>query len=257
MAKKVTSFVLLFLCISMLSGCEKVKDLTDEETRLIAEYAATSLLKYDLNYADRIAEGEREAHEKAETEDAVTKEETTDPEEATTKEVITEEDSKRPPVEDMIDGKTTENIVEKEEVQDLAPVLNEEGLSIKYSDYLISKQYPSKDKNGELIYLNASDGYELLVLQFQVKNITDEKVETSFLDKDVDYKILCNGNKAANPMLTILLDDLTTIDVSLNPSDETEAVLVFQVSESMKDNIQTMELNVHYNDTDSKINILR
>lgn len=261
MAKKVTSFILLICCFSMLSGCEKVKDLTDEETRLIAEYAATSLLKYDLTYTDRIAEGDREALEKSESKESVTEATTT--EEATTEELATEEtttekeSSEGKPVDNAIDEETDTEDVSALTTQDIAGIVGEEGLSITYSDYLIAKQYPAKNKEGELIYLDASEGYELLVVRFKVKNLLDKQVEASFLDKEVDYKLLCNGNKAAIPMLTILLDDLTTLEVSLNPLDETEAVLVFQIAESMKDNIQTIELKVHYNDADSKINILR
>lgn len=252
MAKKVSFFMLLILCVSMLIGCGKVIDLTDEETRLIAEYAATSLLKYDLNYTDRIAEGDREALEKSETEHLKT-EQITENSEELTEEVTTGESS----FKDKEDSEKTSEEAEVETVTDLADLFGVDGLSVAYKDYLIAKQYPAKNKEGELIYLNASEGYELLVVQFQLKNTIEEPVEASFLDKEIDYKLLCNGNKAAKPMLTILLDDLTTLEVVLDPSEESEAVLVFQIAEDMKEKLQTIELNVHYNDTDSKIYILR
>lgn len=264
MPKKVITFVLLISCMTLLIGCNEVKDLTDEETRLIAEYAATSLLKYDLVYTDRIADGDREALEKDKTEESVatevaeSSEETVKTEESKTEEASSMESS----TEDSEKGKNVDNKIDEEESsvgneQDIAKIVGAENISITYKDYLIDKQYPAKDKDGELIYLDASEGYQLLVIRFKVKNNTEEKADISLFDKEMEYTILCNGNKAANPMLTILLDDLTTLDTTLNPSEETEAVLVFQISDNMKDNIQTIELKVHYNDIDNKIKILR
>ena len=57
-------------------------------------------------------------------------------------------------------------------------------------------------------------------------------------------------------MLTILMNDLGTLDTSVNPGESQEAVLVFQISEDMKEQLQSVRLYVNYNDVDNAIDIL-
>ena len=61
---------------------------------------------------------------------------------------------------------------------------------------------------------------------------------------------------AANPMLTILTNDLTTLETTTSPGQETEAVLVFQVSDTVAQQLDTMELRVTYNNVRNIITIL-
>lgn len=258
MPKKSISFILLILCMLLFTGCNKVMDLTDEETRLIAEYAADALLKYDKNYLNRMEEGSSEVVEEN-LEKITTSEETTTEELAevvTTEKDTAEESSEGQNVDNKIDDEVADTKATDNGSQDIGELLALDNVSIKYQDYLITEQYPAKDKDGELIYLNASDGYKLLVIRFNVKNLADDVTDLSLLDKEAEYTILCNGNKAANPMLTILLDDLETLEVSLQASEETGAVLVFQISDNMKDQLETIELKVRYNEKDNGITIL-
>jgi hypothetical protein len=56
-------------------------------------------------------------------------------------------------------------------------------------------------------------------------------------------------------MLTILMEDLGNLETSVKPGESQEAVLVFQVSDSMKDAIDSIELNVSCDDVDNVIKI--
>ena len=80
--KLVLSVIVLCTCI-VTSGCTQVIDLTEDETRLVAEYAADLLLSYDRGYNDRLKEGEEEHLEEASTQE--------DAQSETTTEVVTEE----------------------------------------------------------------------------------------------------------------------------------------------------------------------
>ena len=86
-------------------------------------------------------------------------------------------------------------------------------------------------------------------------NTTEDMIDVSLLNDDIDYRIVCNGSKAANPMLTILMNDLGTLETTVKPDEVQEAVLVFQISEDIKDALDTIELKVNYNDTDNVIKI--
>lgn len=252
MWKKGLSLLIFSLCILSLTGCENVYELTEEESKLIAEYSAELLLKYDLNYVDRINEG-KQAEEEMATEAL---EEST---EAVTEEnedmLTTEETGKNDTVSDHTDTEPEEEApVGREE--DIAKIAGMEGVSIQYKDYLITTQYPAADNEGEFIYLEAAEGYQLLVLTFDVKNTSKSAVDISLIDKELDYRLVCNGAKAANPMLTILMEDLGTLETTVNVGEERKAVLVFQISEDMKEKLESMELYINYNDFDNVIEIL-
>ena len=245
MSKKIKGFVVCVICCFMLTGCNDVIDLTDEQSTLIAEYAAQLLLKYDVNYEDRINEGEKDAEE-LEEEAALIENETA----VTTETLTTQEDTEQQSSED---SPNEEVIVGTEE--DIAKILGISGMSITYKDYLMTGQYPTADEDNDFVHLEASAGYELMVLRFNVVNTTDNMEELSLIDSTVEYRIVCNGNKAANPMLTILMNDLGTLETSVKPGENQEAVLVFQISDDMKDALDTIELKVDYNDTHNVINI--
>ena len=87
-------------------------------------------------------------------------------------------------------------------------------------------------------------------------NVTDEPITVSLLDKEIDYRVVCNGGVAAKPMLTILLNDLVTLETTVNPSKEQEAVLVFQVAKDMESNLNSIEFKMSYNAIENSITIL-
>lgn len=245
MPRKIIYCFMLILCSSMLLGCNRVIDLTEEETSLIAEYTAELLLKYDRNYTDRIDDGESALLELQETSsEEILQEDTQTTTEEKNAEVMREDSS----------VKETEVSISNEE--NLAKVAEIEGIAINYKDYLITNQYPATDGQGDFIYLDAAEGYQLLVLRFKVANVTDEPIAVSLLDKEIDYRVVCNGGVAAKPMLTILLNDLVTLETTVNPSKEQEAVLVFQVAKDMESNLNSIEFKMSYNAIENSITIL-
>ena len=58
-------------------------------------------------------------------------------------------------------------------------------------------------------------------------------------------------------MLTILMADLGTLEMNVEPDVPQQAVLVFQISEEMHNNLETMELYVTYNEIENMIKILQ
>ena len=244
MMKKWLSLLMLSTCLFFLAGCNDVKDLTDEETKLIAEYAAGLLLKYDVDYVDRIAEGDKAAQE-------MTAEVSTEQED--TQEVTTEEQNQN--VRDTEEGASTEERTVGSE-GDIAKIAGIAGVSISLKDYQIVDRYPEAEEGDAVVGVEAADGCQLLVIRFQVQNITEDVVDVSLMDKQLDYHIVCNGTNAANPMLTILMNDLGTLETSVQPGEKQEAVLLFQISDSMKEQLESMELYINYNDMDNMIEIL-
>lgn len=275
--------VLLMLCIScfLLTGCGDVIDITDDETKLIAEYAAEILLKYDVNFKDRINEGEKIQKELDEevfeqemsgtTQQVIADDNETEATEADNIQEDTEQatsesddDMKNRNRDSRINSNDDENNVSdsdsdnsnSDNESDIGKILGFDGISITYNDYIITDQYPATDADGQFIYLEATEGYQLLVLRFNISNTSDDTMNLTMLDEEIDYKIVCNKKHAANPMLTILMNDLETIETTLSSKEVQEGVLIFQISNDMKDKLENMELKVEHNNTENVITIL-
>lgn len=269
MSKKYVSLILLLVIAFSVTGCNDVIELTDTESTLIAEYAADLLLKYDVNHNDRLYSGEKEEQEMLEEaeEDELNGIASTITEEASEEqleETSTEAEdnngrnlnSNIDDISSMEDDNVTDDSSSAGSESDLAKILGIDGVSITYKDYLITDHYPATDADGEFIYLDATEGYQLLVLRFDINNTSSESASFTMLDKDVDYRIVCNNKNAANPMLTILLNDLGTMEAVVSPEESEEGVLIFQISNDMKDKLSSMFLKVQHNGTENIINIL-
>ncbi len=241
--KLVLSVIVLCTCI-VTSGCTQVIDLTEDETRLVAEYAADLLLSYDRGYTDRLKEGEEEHLEEASTQE--------DAQSETTTEVVTEEEEATQGNE----SQTTEVTTVQGASQDIAEIAGVQGTSITYKNYEIVDQYPTGDNVNEAVQVDAPEGSRLLVVHFVVKAVSDQPVDVSLMDQSIDYKLLCNDTLAAKPMLTILTNDLATLETTATPGQDSDAVLIFQISKDMVDQLNTMQLHVTFNSEENVITIL-
>lgn len=236
-----------------LTGCGT--DLTEQETRIIGEYAADLLLKYDVNYQERLSEDTQE--------DVAT--ETTEATEATTEAATDTQDV--PDTETEQNADTTENTESSSSEDDsvvptvsgntsnIAAIVGLEGISVQYNRCMFLDRYPSLDQDGAFIYLEAEPGYKLVVLKFDIINNTNEDKMVDLLDSGLDYRLVLNETKAAKPMLTILTDDLGTYKAVVPADTEQSAVLVFQMSDGLVDNIQSLNLRVMYQSQENTIQI--
>ena len=247
MQKRSIMLVLLTAMMVVLSGCTQVIDLSDEQTTLIAEYAADLLLQHDWNYNDKLEEGNIVAQEMQ----AESTEETVEITEESTEADSTEEVSDKE-TEEVSENTTEATVVGTE--SDIAKVINLEGAKISYKDYIITQQYPSEEEL-DSVYLDASEGYQLLVLRFTVSNTTKEDLKVSLIDEALDYRIVCNGGYGATPMLTMLMNDLGTLEITLEPEQTQEAVLLFQISDDMKDKLEEIEFYIQYNEAENMFKI--
>lgn len=236
-------------------GCSKVIELTEDESQIIAEYAAELLLKYDRNIdlkyyddtepivttTEAVTEEVLDSEEPTEdTTEEITEEDT---EEVTT-EVATEED-----IEDVYDNVTPAASF------DVAEFVGLSDMNIYYSHYMLVDSYPSYDQDGVYIEIEAPVGYKLLVLKFDVENAIDEPQYIDLYSMDISYNIIINDQKTAKQMLTILLDDLYTYQKNIEPSMYEEAVVIFQLSDSIAESITDLKLKITYNDKEQYISL--
>lgn len=263
-------FLLLF------TGCGKVIELTEEENYLIAEYAAELLLKYDSKLDSKYYESMEATastteaimtYTDATTEELVTTEEVAEtvteeptPEISTTEEQLpSDADSETNTTEQVSTGNSDsetggQNVsVERDEQNvvadvdasyDFGPFIGEDNVSIVYSYYMLADHYPSYDKDGVYIEIQAPQGYKLLVLKFDIESKIHEDQYLDLYNKNLEYNIIVNNSKSAKQMLTILIDDLYTYQSTLSASGREEVVLLFQVSDNASKNISDLKLRV-------------
>ncbi|MBQ8166840.1 MAG: hypothetical protein IJZ96_07375 [Lachnospiraceae bacterium] len=262
-------------------GCTKTIELTDEESKLVAEYAAELLLKYDRNndskyYNDEYSDRDPFATTEYVTTEALTTEAVTTEVAAT--EVATTEmpelddgsqggldvgtgDGEQLESEGVIDSNsnTTENVsgivADAGKDYDLAELFGIDSISIKYEYYMVLDEYPSYDRDGVFITIEAPQGYKLVVLKFKLENKTNDDQFVDLYSKDIDYRIIIDDSKSAKQMLTILMDDLYTYEGTVEGSMYKEAVLLFQVSDDIALNMQDVKLKSIYNDQDVIISL--
>lgn len=223
----------------LLSGCGAV--ISEEDNRIIAEYAADLLLKYDKNYQEPLIEPETESEADTDT-DTSEPAETVSDETASTS---TEED-------ETTEASTAETI---REITDIAEVLGLEGFAIEFDQCLFLNQYPSAEEESPLVSLDAEPGHKLVVLEFSISNQTEQDAEIDLLHHSIDYKLVMNDSREAKPMLTILTDDLGTLQSVVPAGSSQKAVLVFQMSEGMIGQIASLKVRVTYEDEECMLRV--
>ena len=97
---------------------------------------------------------------------------------------------------------------------------------ISYTSFRTYEAYPN---NNDIFTIEASEGNQLLVLQFDVKNISNQKIKLNLMDEGYKYKLIL-GDRNYTPMLSILEDGgLLFLDVSIKPKKTHQTVLIFEV----------------------------
>ncbi len=218
--KKLICCLLVVMTACSAGGCAKSKFpvLTEEEENLYADYAANLVLKYDKNYIDRMKSVELETEEETE---------------ATTQTGGTEESQ----------------AVAEMSMNDL---LGLQGVQIQPAGYEVASSYPSD--SGELgMSMTSVKGCKLLVVKFSVTNTSGSDVNVSMIDKTIQYRGVLNGTVKVNAQVTALLNALNTYQGTIPAGGTEELVLVFQINEHDAENIQSLELNVTYNNQQGKI----
>ncbi len=221
------------------------KEDIEYKEKLVAEYAAGLLLKYDkgnhngLTYYTPTPEP---------TEEPVP--ETADPakaddggSEGKTPSISVSSDNEVANADDAVQIGTIpeeENAVTSS--ASIAEYLGAGNVDIRYTSYEICDQYPEEQSDGLFFSMSASDGKKLLILHFDLVNDTGEDAECSILSSDVKIRILINDTERINQQMTILLNDLKSFEGTVAAGGSTDTVLVFEIPEETASAINSLKL---------------
>ena len=255
---KITGILLMTACMATFTtGCvDAMPDLTDEQSELIAEYAAELLLKYSPNYNYKIADDSvveaalaEEITSEPESEEEKENEETVSADENST-EVAAETTAEGD--EDSEEQSQESDMISASEATALEQSLGFEGFNIKYYDLEVNQSYPTGgDSSG--FSVNAPAGKHLLVLHFDVTNQGTEAAECDFLGKQISIQANVNDSGYRKSMNTLLVNDMNNYMEEIQAGETKDIIALVAVAEQSIDEIET--LKVRLSDTDGSIEI--
>lgn len=231
----------------MLTGCiDSMPDMTEEQSELVAEYVADMLLKYSPNYHYRIADEEEVASAEAEME--TSQEEETMQEESQPSQDLSQTGS----------GETVsvgaETSVEDGSEYDLAAFFGMDQFSIMYASCEATDAYPNAE-SGVGFSVTAPQGYNLLVLHFDVENLGEEAAQCDLFDQISKVTVNVNDAGYVQALSTLLTNDLTTYMEDIPAGEVADAVVVVPVEQTDLDEIQTAVMQITTQDSVVNINL--
>lgn len=244
--KKIISAFIIISVVLSFTGCSPQVNLTEEESKIISEYAAGLLLKYDKNYSGKLVKVE----EPKEDPDAM--------------KVVKEKAPAAPYEEPGLDagdatGSTTGNIGESENntysSKSLSETLSADGFEITYNGFEAKNIFPEEEKDEPLFSLQAQEGMELLVLHFNITNNGDSEKLCNIISNGAKYRIIINDSERVNSMKTILLNDLEQYYDVIAGYGMVDSVLVFEVAEGTAQNINSLDLIITTKDGNERFKL--
>lgn len=249
--KKYWGVVLLLLGSLMLSGCgmqEAPYDLSEEEQQLIVSYSAHVVSKFNSHQKDGLTyvpESDELVLESTEIE--VIPESETEQEENT--EIVNSEAEEANPnteVETATEEPTEETTIDS--------VFADTGLTFTYLGNEVTASYMEDDTYA----VNAGLGKSLLVVKLKAENLTEEAITIDNMASGDAYsaKYVMESGKLYNAksVMTLLINDFTTYEGTIEPQNAVEMVIVFEIPADTTA-IDEFELNIERNDNFFRINL--
>lgn len=204
----------------MLTGCgEEPYELTEDEQQLIVSYSAHVVSKFNRYQKDGLTY-------------VPDVEETEEPTEIVPETELTEENTEVN--QNTAGGEVSENtetteVEEPGEEATLDSVYADMGLTFTYLGNEVTSSYMQDDTYA----VNAGLGKSLLVLKVNVENLTEEAITVdNFSAGDVfSAKYVMESGKSYNAksVMTLLLNDFTTYEGTIEPQTAVEMVIVFEI----------------------------
>lgn len=224
--KKRTLFLSVIFLSVFLSACGgKTAELSEKQEGQVAEYAAKVTLKYVRGYEPTLMEEVAvEENPSAEKENfKKIGDNSKNAENTPQKGSISDTQSTSANNSQNSSGSSvTKN---NKNTGNLNSLIAKEGFEVTYSG---SGEYSRYPENEGYFSLVAGYNMKLYVVKFAIKNKTD-KDKRYKKEKDVGYSLTFDGTNFYKPSLTLLENDMQSIDVFVKAGKSAKGVLVFDV----------------------------
>ena len=236
MKKRICIITLTMAMMLGMTACgDAIPDMTNADRQAVSEYAAITLMKYDVDHGSRlvdlelVAQVEEERRAQAEAEAQRREEE------------ASQEDAGMRPTEDTpvigVDGAPEAAPISMEEALSLP-----EGVTITYREMTVCDSYP----DGEEIFfaMTAGEGNRFLVLKYDLYNGSGQDQLIDILSQGAVFKVTANGSYTRRALTTMLMDDLTNYKETVAAGSSVEVVLVVEAESSVADSVSSLGLEL-------------
>ena len=240
------AFVGVGMVALLLTGCAGEVSISDADSVRVAQYAADLMLKYDVNFKERLLTAEEEKVEEEKLRLAAEKEQKL-------QELLAREENANNAEKDKTDktdkkdednpqgtGESAETITR----YDINDVLKYDGFKFARGDYQLVNEYGNDTEDtGMSVDVQAPAGKKLLVTKYTITNVSNTALECDLFSKDISASVQINGDMKGTSMVTMLLDDLGTYKAQIEAGASKEAVLIFEVPDSVTQ-VQQLDLTL-------------
>lgn len=215
--------------MGMLCGCLQEVPLTDKEMDVVAEYAAGVLLENEPIYTSGLLS-------KTSMKELLTPTPTVTPiptptsmAESSNQNGSTSQGQTVFPTITPLAGNSEETI------EQLTQLIGQEGVRLSYQGYVIENSIISN----EYLYMEAEEGNQYIIAQFQIENQTEEELIFDASDKNLSCILAINVDNRYQAALSMLENNLQYMPITVPAKETKSAVLVFEVK---KEEIDTINL---------------
>lgn len=222
---------LLFSALVLTTGCgEKAIQLTEEEEGLIVDYTAHVVSKFNTRQPDGLVYVNVMEEE---SEESVTTEREEETEEA---------------AQELTTGGTELTAGQEADVEQPVSMTLTQALGLAGVDAQVTatELKPSYEEGGYYV-MDASAGKTFLVVHIALSNQTTEDINCDLLSGQPQFQAVINGMGAVSAELTVLLNDLSTYQGTLEAGSSTDTVLLFQVPADDVTQVDTLTLKLTWN----------
>lgn len=263
--RKIIYAVLVMVSAVMLAGCDLVPtlEMSEEQSNLIAEYAAGKLLEYAKGHPGGLMI--LEDVDRSDVNPGMQKEEETPellpPLDGAPIPEMPSDDSADPLPDqgDTADVPDQDALVDTPEAISEAPskpleeALGISGATLAYGYYEVASTYPPNDT--EIAFsMKAAAGKELLILHFALSNPTDQDVEVHTDSDNFKVRLNLNGGERLRGDVTFLDNDLMNYSGILTAGSSVDSVLVFEIPEG--EEVSSMDLLIVVDGTEEKYSLM-
>lgn len=217
-------------CI-LLTGCTKIVDLSETENEVVTQYMSDIILD-GTSYNTLVKEAEvqlllnKEAEPSKEVKEIKDKTEDSKTSDKTT----SDKNSSNKSDKDKEESTSTDKKTKKEESVQLFWSDIKKDFEVSYTKYELTDSYSSSEN--QHYEIGVKEDEQLLVLNFNVKNLSDKTKKLDLVEEGLKYVVEAGGQKI-KPMLTLLMEDMQYINLDIDGKSTKKAVLVFAVNKDI------------------------
>ena len=240
--KKILAICLGAAIAITATGCGDKVTLTEEQNDLIAEYVAGVMLKHsydnEWNY-QKLDIAKNTYNSKGSINNSATTNNTVGSTQAST--VISQPAAQSQTTQQTASSKPGKVAASGDVITDMKKAMELRNADLAYSTYVVGERYPTDEF---AICVPASESYKIIAVEFTITNNTGDTIEANTGSSGINFALNVNGT-TIKQLTSILKNDISALSkVSIPSGSGYTAVALFQVTDSLADNITSMNLEV-------------